>query len=468
MGERASAVEGVGRLSGALDRLRATLGPDRILERPLAAEDIQRRSLNPATDAAPQYLVRPQSTEECRITVEVLGSVGCYPHPIGSLTTFWEPHPIDTDVGLDTLGLRTPARIDVHERVGYFGAGISVREVDRLARAQGLCLVAYPDSDGSASVGSMAAVACTSGLGLGRIQPVEQIVGLTVVTREATVLKTGASWRLGRGGVAHGTPDPTGIFLGSQGWFGVITEVVLTLAPAPFLAARSWSEPWRAPQALAEALRRGRLQMDRGSVDSLRLEATCAGGAQLAAIEWFVRCWAPESAESADKRCATVARDLGARDARRWVESSAGRCGELPDHDARYSVPPGTHHDRTGREGFLGIEVNVNWGEQLDAVLGVFADLFGALGTLRLGHRRLGIYPGPHTVAIGVQAMLSGGEATPDMVRGAMARFVEPLSALGAVPYRPGRLWREIVERQERGDPACALIRRADLAGRPS
>src|SRR5439155_19715311 len=126
----------------ALDRLRATLDRDRILERPLAAKEIQRRSLNPASDNAPQLLLRPQNTEECRIAVEVLGSVGCYPDPIGSLTTFWEPHPLDADVGLDTLGLRTPARVDLHERVGYFGAGTTVREVDRLARAQGLCVVA--------------------------------------------------------------------------------------------------------------------------------------------------------------------------------------------------------------------------------------------------------------------------------------------------------------------------------------
>ena len=346
-------------------------------------------------------------------------SVGCHPQPIGSLTTFWEPHPLDAEVGLDTLGLCTPGRIDVDERVGYFGAGTTVREVDRLARAQGLCLVAYPDSDGTASVGSMAAVACTSGLGMARISPVEQIVGLTIVTPEATVLKTGASWRLGRGGIAHGMPDPTGMFLGSQGRFGVITEVVLTLAPAPYLAARSWSEPWRPPGALADALRRARQEMDRGTIDSLRLEAVCAGGAQPTAIaspdpkaiEWFVRCWAPESAESADESAAAVAERLGARDARGWVESAAGRRGELPDHDARYSLPPGTHHERTGREGFLGMEVNVNWGEQLDATLGVFADLFR--GTRRApdwGTCRLGIYPGPHTVSIGTQAMLSGGD----------------------------------------------------------
>jgi hypothetical protein len=452
----------------ALDRLRDTLGRDRILERPLAAQEIRRRSLNPAGDGALQYLLRPQSTEECRIAIEVLGSVGCYPQPIGSLTTFWEPHPLDAEVGLDTLGLCTPGRIDVHERVGYFGAGTTVREVDRLARQQGLCLVAYPDSDGTASVGSMAAVACTSGLGMARIPPVEQIVGLTIVTPEATVLKTGASWRLGRGGIAHGMPDPTGMFLGSQGRFGVITEVVLTLAPAPLLATRSWWEPWRPATALTDALRRARQEMDRGMVDSFRLETGCAGGGQPTAIEWFVRCWAPESAESADESAAAVAERLGARDARGWVESPLGRRGELPDHDARYSLPPGTHHARTGREGFLGLEVNVNWGAQLDATLGVFADLFRALGTLPLGHLRLGIYPGPHTVSIGAQAMLSGGEATPDMVRDAMAKFVEPLSALGALPYRPGRLWRAIIDQQEGSDPACELIRRAGLAGRPA
>jgi hypothetical protein len=208
--------------------------------------------------------------------------------------------------------------------------------------------------------------------------------------------------------------------------------------------------------------------MDQGTVDSLRLETVCAGRAQPNATEWFVRCWAPESAEAADQRCAALAQSLDARDPRAWVESAAGRRGDLPDHDDRYSLPPGTHQARTGRDGFLGIEVTVNWGDQLDAALSLFVDLFGALGPLGVGHRRLGIYPSPHAVSIGVQAMLSGGEATPDLVRAALAQFVEPLRGLGAVPYRPGRLWKEAMDRQETADPAGTIIQRAGLVGRPS
>jgi hypothetical protein len=410
---------GASQLDRVLDRLRGELERDRILDGPPAAEEIRRRTLNPGGDVAPQCLLRPQNTEECRIVVAALGSIRRDPNPIGSLTTFWEPHPAGSKVGVDTLGLRVPCRIDSRERVGYFGAGISVREVDRLARAQGLCLVAYPDSDGASSVGSMAAVACTTGLGLGRIQPVEQIVGLTI-------------------------------------------------EPAPFLAARSWCSSWSPADELASQLRRARQRMDQGIVDSLRLETVCAGREPPSATEWFLRCWAPASAESADKRCAAVAQSLAARDPRRWVESAAGRRGDLPDHDERYSVPPGDHHARTGREGFLGLEVTANWGDQLDAALRLFTDLFGVLGALRLGHRRLGIYPGAHAVAIGIQAMLSGGEATADMVRDAMTEFVEPLSALGVIPYRPGRLWRATMDRQETADPAGAIIRRAGLFGRQS
>jgi FAD/FMN-containing dehydrogenase len=447
----------------ALDRVRETLGPDRMLESSQATEEIRRRSLNPADERATSCLVRPRSTEECRIAIAELAAVGCRPRPIGGLTTFWEPETFDVEVGLDTLGLRAPERIDVAERVGCFGAGLTVREVDRMARAQGLCLVAYPDSDGSASVGSMAAVACTSGLGMARLAPVEQIVGLTVVTPDATVLRTGASWRLGHGGIAHGMPDPTGMFLGAQGRFGVITEVVLTLMPAPWLAARSWVEPWRPADALAEALRRARDEIDRGIVDSLRLETVSAGATQPTTMEWFARCWSPESAASADEHSAAVARRLGARDARAWVESVAARRGDEPDHDTRYSLPPGSHHTRTGQAGFLGVEVNVNWGTQLDAALAVFAELLRTVGTLPLGYLRLGIYPAPHTVSVGAQAMVSNGTATADAVREALARFVEPLAALGALPYRPGRSWKAITDRRESGDPACALMRRAGL-----
>lgn len=455
---------GTGAVGQALDRLRDTLGPDRVLDHRQTAQEIQQRSLNPTSDRAPRILVRPQSTEECRLAIEVLGSAGAHPRPIASLTTFWEPPSGNAEVAIDTLGIRTPAHVDVDARIGCVGAGTTVREVDRQARANGLCLVAYPDSDGSATVGSVAAVACTAGLGLGRLQPVEQIVGLTIVTPDATIVKTGAAWRLGHGGIAHGMPDPTGIFLGSQGRFGVVAEVLLALAPAPFLAARTWQETWQPLPSLAGSLRRARAEIDRGVVDSLRLEAVGAGGAQPRAVEWFVRCWASDSTEVADQHGASIAKRLGARDAHAWIESPAGRRGELPDHDARYSMPPGSHRERTGRDGFVGVEVNVNWGEQLDGALRVFDDLFATVGKVRPGHLRLGIYPGPHAVSIGVQAMVSGGATTPAAVRDAMARFVEPLSDLGAIPYRAGRLWSAVVERQEHDDPACALIRRLGLA----
>lgn len=455
---------GTGAVGRALDRLRETLGPDRVLDQHRTAEEIQQRSLNPTSDPAPQILVRPQSTEECRFAIDVLGSAGCHPRPIASLTTFWEPASGGGEVAIDTLGIRTPAHVDVDARIGRFGAGATVREVDRQARANGLCLVAYPDSDGSATVGSVAAVACTAGLGLGRVQPVEQIVGLTIVTPDATIVRTGAAWRLGHGGIAHGMPDPTGIFLGSQGRFGVVAEVLLALAPAPFLAARRWQEAWQPLPSLVESLRQARAEIDRGVVDSVRLEAVAAGDAPPRVLEWFVRCWAPDAAQVADQHGASIAKRLGARNAQAWIESSAGQRGELPDHDARYSMPPGSHRERTGRDGFVGVEVNVNWGEQLDGALRVFEDLFATVAKVRPGHLRLGIYPGPLAVSIGVQAMVSGGATTPAAVRDAMAPFVERLSDLGAIPYRAGRLWSAVVERQEHEDPACALTRRLGLA----
>src|SRR5436189_849975 len=101
-------------LDRVLDALRGKLGPGRMLEGPPEAKEIQLRSLNPG-DVAPQYLLRPQNTEECRIVVEALGSIGCYSNPIASLTTFWEPHPGGSDVSVDTLGLKTPCRIDSQE-----------------------------------------------------------------------------------------------------------------------------------------------------------------------------------------------------------------------------------------------------------------------------------------------------------------------------------------------------------------
>ncbi|MFN8641277.1 MAG: hypothetical protein U0802_06320 [Candidatus Binatia bacterium] len=177
--------------------------------------------------------------------------------------------------------------------------------------------------------------------------------------------------------------------------------------------------------------------------------------------EWFLRCWAPDAQDAAAAAPARRRHSNCAREARTWIESAAARAGERPDDDLRYSVLPGSPLARTGTAGFLGLEVTVNWGDQLEPALGALTDVFARLADVGLGHRRLGIYPGPHAVAIGVQAMLSGGETTPDAVRGIMATAVEPLSALGAVPYRPGRLWRDVMERRERADPCAALVRRA-------
>ncbi|MBX3026438.1 FAD-binding oxidoreductase [bacterium] len=445
----------------ALARLRDALGADRVLEGAPAAAALRGRGLNPGSDPAPRYLLRPRTTEECRRAVAELAAVGASAWPIAALTTFWEPHRATIAVGIDTLGLRAPCRVDARERVGYFGAGIAIREADRLARAHGLCLLAYPDSDGGTSLGSLAAVGCTTGLGMGRVQPLDQVIGLTVVSRAGSVLRTGASWRLGHGGAAHGMPDATGLFLASQGEHGVITEVLLALAPAPYLAARWWAAPCGGADQLVGQLEGARRELDQGVVDSLRLETVAGGREAPRATEWFLRCWAADSPQVADDRCASAARRLGAGEARAWVESPAGRRGEPPDDDLRYSLPPGSHQQRTGTAGFLGIEVTVNWGDQLAPSLRILTDLFAALGDLGLGHRRLGIYPGPHVVAIGVQAMLSGGETTADAVREIMATAVEPLSALGAVPYRPGRLWRDVMVRRERDDPCAALVRRA-------
>ncbi len=453
------------RLDGAVDALRAALGADAVLEAPAAAELIDERSLNRDSAPAPRYIVRPSDTEQCRKAVEILAAGGSAAFPIASLTTFWEPPAIESAVVLDTLLMCEPFRIDPHERIGYFGTAATVREVDRAARSQGLCLLAYPDSDGSQSVGSIAAVACTTGLGLGHTEPVDQIAGLTVVTPDATVVRTGTAWRLGHGGVTNGAPDPTGVFLGSQGRSGVITEVVLKLSPAPFLAAHKWTTKWTTPADLAAQLRRARECLDLGTIDSLRLETICAGNRSATESEWFLRCWAPDSSATAEHRCGYAATMMEARDPVLWVESEAARRGGLPDYDQRYDVPPGEHQVRTGRDGFLGIEVNVNWGSQLDAALPLFASLSESLGRLAPGHRRLGIYPSAHAVSIGMQAMLTGGEAKADAVRAALAESVEPLAAIGAVPYRAGRLWRTVTERREAVDPAYAIVRRCGPSG---
>ena len=104
--------------------------------------------------------------------------------------------------------------------------GLRGPRVEALLQREGLTLGHFPQSFEHASIGGFAATRSSgqASAGYGRFD--QMVVGVTLAT------PTG-SWRLGRAPATAAGPDLRQLVLGSEGAFGVITELVLAVHRAP-------------------------------------------------------------------------------------------------------------------------------------------------------------------------------------------------------------------------------------------
>ncbi|MCM3885391.1 FAD-binding oxidoreductase [Frankia sp. R82] len=133
---------------------------------------------------------------------------------------------------LDRLG-----RIDRESGTAELDAGLRGPRVEELLAPHGLTLGHVPQSWEYATVGGFAATRSSgqaSG-GYGRFD--EMVVGLRVAT-------PAGSWDLGRAPASAAGPDLRALVLGSEGAFGVITQVTVRVRPLP---ARRIHEGWWVP-----------------------------------------------------------------------------------------------------------------------------------------------------------------------------------------------------------------------------
>jgi FAD/FMN-containing dehydrogenase len=437
-----------------VEALRQALGEDAVtscLEIP-DGDDRTARSLTGLDLGTPLAWVRPRCTEDCVLLVRAAREAGAHIAIVGEATTFWDGLRPGGCIALDTRALTGGLEIDADRRLAWAGAGRTVREVDRAARGKGLALAAYPDAAGDTPVGSMLAVGCTAGLGLGRAIPVEQITAATVVTGDGEVLRLGASHGLGSAAFArHGFPDLLGLFEAAEGTAGIVTEVGLALVPAGYSATgRACGRGTAFPHIeLSRAARAARWGLDRGIVETFRFEVGADGQGGDVGWEVFYRVYSLRSASDAAAEGKEMAGQLeraGFREVAMHVESENGRRGESPDYDARYAIPPGQHRTRLAGGAFWGAEVALGWGPELAAGVERLARLFDEASSLDVVHRRFGVYPAPHAVSAGVQVLGRRQPAAVEALRDLIRRALPDLVACGGVPYRRGNLWSPVLE----------------------
>lgn len=150
-------------------------------------------------------------------------------------------------VSLDLRGLRGLLRLDTTSREAVFAAGTSGPEAEEALAAHGLELGHYPQSFRYATLGGFAAARSSGQNSAGHGRFDTMVTGLRVATPTGDL-------DLGRAPGSAAGPELMRVFLGSEGIFGVITEVRVRVHPAP---KDRLFEAWTFPDftAGADALR---------------------------------------------------------------------------------------------------------------------------------------------------------------------------------------------------------------------
>jgi len=216
-------VEALGREAVALDPSELeryswdALGPNRALPPKLA--EIQPQ---------PLALVRPRSTKEVAAVVAVAQRHGVGVVPYGGGTgVMGAAIPVAPSVVVDTTGLDRILEISQQDLTVRVEAGVLLSRLEEELEESGLML---PHDPWSLPIATVGGAISTNGMGyrVGRYGSMGDLVlGLTVVLPDGRILQTRGVWGKSVGlNLNH-------LFIGTEGVFGIITEAVLKVAPAP-------------------------------------------------------------------------------------------------------------------------------------------------------------------------------------------------------------------------------------------
>jgi D-lactate dehydrogenase (cytochrome) len=182
----------------------------------------------------PEAVAYPETTEEVAAVLAFANERRLPVVPFGAGTSL-EGHVIPVEGGL-SLDLGRLTRVEVHaaDLSATVQAGVTRSELNRRVGGHGLFLPVDPGAD--ATLGGMAATNAsgTTTIRYGGMR--SHVLGLEVVLADGTILRTGS-----RAFKTSAGYHLTGLFVGSEGTLGVITELVLRLHGIPeyTIAARA-------------------------------------------------------------------------------------------------------------------------------------------------------------------------------------------------------------------------------------
>jgi alkyldihydroxyacetonephosphate synthase len=201
--------------------------------------------------AAPDAVILPGSAEQVARVLEVCSREGIAVVPFGGGTSVvGGVEPLAGDhravIALDMRRIRE-VEIDRRSLTATLGAGLRAPDAEAALQAEGLTLGHFPQSYEYATIGGFAATrsAGQASSGYGRFDDLVSAVRMVAPAGELRTLEA-----------AHSAAGPAlrELVVGSEGVFGVITEVTVRVRPAPKLRRH---EGWMAADfaAGADALR---------------------------------------------------------------------------------------------------------------------------------------------------------------------------------------------------------------------